>query len=317
MDELQQIIIREYTENKKSISQLSKEYPITYYGIQKILKENQISIRGGRKKKVNSLSIEQLRSIEIMYKEGRSLQEIADVIGFHKQTIGDIIKEKGFSRLNNNKVNKRINSNYFSVIDSEEKAYWLGFLFTDGSVDHYKSTGRIRLQLKKEDKEILEKYRECLQLDCRIIENKQRSLVSVEFTDEQIFNDLSKYGIIPNKTYECKHIPFDKIPSQFLVPFIRSLYDGDGYLTMSEDCSTDVTFGFTTYYESVVQEFQLAIDNLINKTNHNKNIFTNAWHSNWRGKLQVLSILDILYKNSNIHLNRKYQKYLKLKNSLN
>lgn len=317
MDGLQQIIIEEYTKNKKSINQLSKEYPITYCGIQKILRENQISIRGGRKKKVDSLTPEQLRSIELMYKEGKTLQEIASIIGFHKQTIGNIIKEKGFSRPNNNRVNKRINSSYFSIIDSEEKAYWLGFLFTDGSVDHYGVTGRIRLQLQKIDVDILEKYKECLCLDCKIIEDKQRNLVSVEFTDEQIFNDLSKYGIVPNKTYECKHIPFNKIPPQFLVHFIRGLYDGDGCLTMSEDCSTDVTFGFTSYYESIVQEFQLAIDNLINKTTHNKNVYTNTWHTNWRGRLQILSILDILYKDSNIYLDRKYQKYLKLKDSLN
>ena len=46
-----------------------------------------------------------------------------------------------------NRVNRRINSNYFSVIDKPEKAYWLGFLFTDGCVDKLRTTGRIRLQL--------------------------------------------------------------------------------------------------------------------------------------------------------------------------
>lgn len=47
---MEQKIIQEYL-NGKSISQLSKEYPISYVKIQKLLKDNNIAIRGGRKKK--------------------------------------------------------------------------------------------------------------------------------------------------------------------------------------------------------------------------------------------------------------------------
>ena len=61
-----------------------------------------------------------------------------------KTTLRRIKEEHNFER-NYNRVNKRINNNYFSKIDSHEKAYWLGFLYTDGSVDHYHHTGRIRL----------------------------------------------------------------------------------------------------------------------------------------------------------------------------
>ena len=63
---------------------------------------------------------------------------------------------------NTNRVNRRIRSDYFSSIDSPEKAYWLGLLFTDGSVDHYGHTGRIRLQLQEQDIDILEKFKEDL-----------------------------------------------------------------------------------------------------------------------------------------------------------
>lgn len=315
----EKIIIDEYLNHQKSISQLSREYNLPYCRIQKILRDNKITIRGGRKKKSATLTLEQLQLIETMYKEGKLLKEIGKQVNLHYSTVSNIIKENNFTRPNNNRVNKRIKSDYFSKIDSQEKAYWLGFLFTDGSVDHYGPTGRVRIQLQKEDREILEKYKECLGLDCKIIEdNRYKSgLCSVEFTDEQIFDDLVNFGIIPNKTYECHHIPYEKIPSNFLIAFIRGLYDGDGGLSMSEDCSTDVTLGFTSYYESVVQDFQTLVDNLINKSNHNKNFFTSAWHTQWRGRLQVLSILDILYKDSTIHLNRKYQKYKKLKESLN
>ena len=45
------------------------------------------------------------------------------------------LKRNNIKITNKNKINRRINSNYFSKIDSPIKAYWLGFLYADGSVD--------------------------------------------------------------------------------------------------------------------------------------------------------------------------------------
>lgn len=62
-----------------------------------------------------------------------------------KTTIMRICAENNIKRPNLNRVNRRLNENYFSIIDSPTKAYWLGFLFTDGSVNQHKGSGRIRL----------------------------------------------------------------------------------------------------------------------------------------------------------------------------
>ena len=70
-------------------------------------------------------------------------------------------------------------------------------------------------------------------------------------------------------------------------------------------------------HEDEVKDFQNIINFLIDKKKNNKTIFTSAWHINWRGRKQVLSILDILYANCPRHLQRKYEKYIILKNSLN
>ena len=316
--EEQDKILKEYQDGK-SISSLSKEYKIPYCRIQKILNENHIQIRGGRKKKI--LSQEQLQELKYLYEiEYKTINDLAKQYSLSKQVINRIIRENNFKKPNNNKVNKRIKSNYFSIIDNPEKAYWLGFLFTDGSVDHYKTSGRIRLQLQNADEEILHKYKEDLGLDCNLIYDKRpnKQCVSIEFTDEQIFNDLSQYGIIPGKTYNTYNIPYEKIPKEFLPAYVLGLFDGDGGLSYSKDFSTDVTLGFTSYYESIVNDFQYIIDKiLIPKEKSSKNIYTSAWHTQWRGRLQVLNILNYLYDNCPRHLNRKYQKYLLLKNSIN
>lgn len=309
------IIIDQYL-NGQSISALSRDYDLPYCRIQKILKDNNITIRGGRKKVY-------LTNTEIIiflkeYKEGKPITQIAQDNNISKRAIENYIEEHKLNRTKK-RINKRLRTDYFSKIDSPDKAYWLGFLYTDGSVDHYRSTGRIRLQLQEQDRTILEQYKEDLCLDCSLIEDKRYNSIclSVEFTDEQIYQDLVNFGIIPNKTYESHHIPFEKVPEEYKIDFLRGLFDGDGGLTFSYDDLSDVTLGFTSYYESVVLDFQQEIDKLIGKDVHNKAFFTSAWHVQWRGRQQVIAILDILYNNCTRKLERKYNKYLQLKNSLN
>ena len=89
-----------------------------------------------------------------MIDNGAFLNEIAIYCNLDKETTKERLKDLNLTIKNTNRVNRRIDSSYFSKIDSPEKAYWLGFLFTDGSVDHYRSTGRIRLQLQEQDLEI-------------------------------------------------------------------------------------------------------------------------------------------------------------------
>lgn len=177
-------IILQYQKGK-SISQLLTDFPnFNRRQITKILTDNNITIRGGRKKK--TLSQEQVNEAIEMINNGTFLCELAEHFDLDKETLRNRLKELNIKVKNTNRVNRRINSNYFSVIDSPEKAYWLGFLYTDGSVDHYGKTGRIRLQLQEQDIEILEQFKADLNLDCKIIYDvrSNSTCCSVEFVDE-------------------------------------------------------------------------------------------------------------------------------------
>lgn len=310
-------IINKYRQGY-SISKLLLEYPqYNRRQINKILKDANIVIRGGRKKK--NLTPEQLQEVQKMINDGAFLKELAEYFNMDTETMRNLLNDYGLSIINRNRINKHIKNEYFSIIDAPEKAYWLGLLFTDGCVDKYRKTGRIRIQLQEKDKEILEKFQEDLGIESKIIYDirSNSTCCSVEFVSDQIFNDLGAYGIIPNKTYNTCSIPYNKIPVEYWPSFALGLFDGDGSFSCSDNFSTDVTIGFTAYHEQEVKDFQTLINLVTNLNISNKVFFTSAWHTNWRGRLQVLKILDILYSQSPRFLKRKHELYLQLKNSLN
>lgn len=179
-----------------------------------------------------------------------TVRQIAKELGSDQKVIRRIIKECGLQKRTQKRVNAGLISNYFETIDNAHKAYWLGVLFTDGSVDNYRGNSRIRLTLQYNDKELLEKFQRDLGLRGKLYERKEagKESFSVEFCDEKMFNDLSRYGICPRKTYVTEHIPTN-IPTEYIVDFIRGMFDGDGCLTYSDDMVYDVAVNFTSYHQ--------------------------------------------------------------------
>ena len=57
-----------------------------------------------------------------MYKSGKTLQEIANVIGTYPGNVGQILKELGLKK---GRQFKYVNEHYFDVIDSEDKGVYI------------------------------------------------------------------------------------------------------------------------------------------------------------------------------------------------
>jgi hypothetical protein len=95
----------------------------------------------------------------------RSLTKTGKKFGVKRQTIAKYLKEYGYNVVNyQNRC--RIDSSVFDVIDTEEKAYWLGFIFADGNIS---STGhRFEINLCDRDLEHMEKLRKFLSMETEI-----------------------------------------------------------------------------------------------------------------------------------------------------
>ena len=57
-----------------------------------------------------------------------------------------------------------MNDDYFSEIDIEEKAYWLGFIYADG----YVTGSKLGIAIANLDRMHLEKFKKCIGADYKI-----------------------------------------------------------------------------------------------------------------------------------------------------
>jgi intein/homing endonuclease len=119
-----------------------------------------------------------------------------------------------------------LNENYFEKIDSDDKAYILGFIYADGSV--YKNYLSIWLAIK--DVEILDFIKEKLDYGGIIYNSynkkKNKKYVGLTISSNKIVSDLNKFGIINNKTYQSKTLPIYN--KKYEKAFLRGFFDGDG-----------------------------------------------------------------------------------------
>ena len=209
---------------------------------------------------------------------------------------------------------KHINSNFFQQIDNEIKAYYFGLFWADGYCSERLNIFKIDLQ--ESDKEILEKFNKFVESSHEInqyiakLGNSYRSKESVVYRfitlDKTFVQSLFQKGLSTHR--EGSHLPFEYVPENLLVHFIRGYFDGNGSISIIKGRVVNMCGGDVILHD---------IDNILKNMN-----FKTAFH---RRRPDVLNnntlyvqggakeqkrFLDWIYGDATIYLNRKYEKYL-------
>lgn len=162
--------------------------------------------------------------------------------------------QKYLKGIKNNPTDRHTkNENIFDIIDSPVKAYWLGFIFADGSISTYLSVG---IELSTIDVGHLEKFKLFMESNADIKPTK-KNCSSVRINSKKIVSDLSKYGIIPNKTYISNKLPM--IREDLFRFFLTGLMDGDGWISehkIKKTMLSQFEFGFSSYHIEILQEIK-------------------------------------------------------------
>lgn len=198
----------------------------------------------------------------------------------------------------------KIEELFFEKINNEQKAYVLGLMYADGSVS------KDSFYLKMKDEEILLKVKEVLKAEQPVkykVYNGYYSYI-LSICSHKMINDLIDKGCFINKTYNLKFPTEEQVPKELVNHFIRGFFDGDGHLGVTDNISTcrfDITSAATEFLSNlrqVLREIALTNGSLSKETN------SNTWHLRFSGK-QVNQILNWLYKDATIFMQRKYSKF--------
>lgn len=256
-----------------------------------------------------------------MKKFERSIAKTSAKYGINKKTLARHLKNRGIEIVSN-KSAYPINDSVFEKIDTEEKAYWLGFLYADGFVAA--KNNQIGLGLALKDIAHLEKYKTFMEWGGDIKVNKEHQFGSkdthnkagedmyncrVIITNEKIHSDLINLGCVPNKSLILKFPTEDQVPKEFQLAFIRGYFDGDGTLGLYRHSKTNpkleeslLIVGTKPFLEKV-QEI-LGPGHLMQKKNCNELTYRLGYST-----LKAFRAAELMYKNATIYLDRKYNIY--------
>lgn len=245
------------------------------------------------------------KAYDLIVKEKYSANKASKELGIDNGTMRKRLKEKyGDIFLKDGK--KHIDSNYFNIIDSEEKAYWLGFLTADGYIN---DKNVIELCLAEVDSDHIFKFKKSLCSDHAI--SKKKTILNgkefysyrISFKDTQISNDLKRYGLNNQKSYNA-FIPKEYIPSELIRHYIRGLFDGDGSIYKT---SNGTSISLVSGSDQMIIDFNNIIKENLDINMKNR-ISRNLLEARLFSKHSVRAFLKWIYKDSTIYLDRKHSK---------
>ena len=200
-------------------------------------------------------------------------------------------------------------TDYFHKIDSEDKAYWLGFILGDGCLR--KDSYCIEIGLKASDDGHLLKFARIIEWDKELQYRKQQIVgyakvynsVRIEISNKEMYTDLLNLGLTSAKSLTAKWL---KIPKKYERHMLRGLFDADGSV-----CS------YRSYGAYRYARFSLAgTINCMKNANRILKIDSKitlgcgkCWIIRKSGNPSVLKIYNILYKNATVWLDRKKERF--------
>ena len=194
---------------------------------------------------------------------------------------------------------------FFEKIDTEEKAYWLGFLYADGFVSS--NEDKIELGLAEKDLHHIEKFKQALNLSNKISYRESSKSYRISFRSQSCKADLIKQGCVPKKSLILKFPTEEQVPFYLLRHFIRGYFDGDGWFSNTPDCFQVGLIGTLDF----INGFLNVIGN-INKNNKILDVhrIDGAKRYVFGSLDDVTNFLNWIYKDSSVYLDRKYEHYL-------
>lgn len=262
--------------------------------------------------------------IDFLHNDGKNAIEIARILNFkYPQPVYNYFKKKGWKRTSRKDykchTTYSVNNHFFENIDTEEKAYILGFICADGHVD--KKTYRISIVLQDSDYKLLELIRDSMNSTHPIKRHIKRKnpykrtnnhiieQCCLSINGKQLVSPLIKMKICGKKTYTLNSTIIENVPKSLIRHFLRGYMDGDGNITWGKKYKSGYKYmiQIAGNKDFLLGTFQKHFPSncKLYKYKLSKQCF--AWKL--ASKNEVLKFLNYLYEDAKIYLERKYKIY--------
>ena len=254
--------------------------------------------------------------IEELYKTGKyTFKAISKIYNVNPSTIERYLAKIGYKAKSQSELQRKypIVEDFFDKIDTEEKAYILGFLYADGYNDTNKNA--VCISLKYDDVEILNTITKIIQPTKPLFyldmspENRgmknSKNQYRITINNKHISERLVELGCGKAKTSIIKFPSLEQVPLDLIHHFVRGYFDGDGSVSNGKYAKIDIisTPEFLMPLQYILKEL-LNIN--ITKLNYSrKYLDVNICTLQIGGRTQCTTFKEWLYKDATILLNRK------------
>ena len=200
-----------------------------------------------------------------------------------------------------------LDEHYFDHIDTEEKAYFLGLIVTDGCI--FQSKGRmsgLAMCMQESDSYILDIFRDEIRTTKQLTPDG-RGCLGLHIISKNLVDGLRQYGLHERKSLDC-WFP-DNLPLHLYPHFIRGIFDGDGsasyYVRQGRRSHTKaVRFcsGNRQFLVDLIEFLYTVCEIPITNIYQEKE---NLWSIRYASNNSMLKLISYMYEDAHVFLHRK------------
>lgn len=140
-------------------------------------------------------------------------------------------------------------NNEFRVIDTLEKAYVLGFIYSDGCIGTHNHSYLTEIVQHKDEEYLIDKIQKLFPFFRKSNYTNKGEAFELVNNEKALYEDLLSLGLYPQKSNENRHrLRFPNISENLQSHFIRGYFDGDGSVYRQKVGNTKIEIGGTCYY---------------------------------------------------------------------
>lgn len=193
---------------------------------------------------------------------------------------------------------------FFEIIDSELKAYLLGWIAGDGSIK--KDT--ITLEIHKDDVAVLELFKNYICPTSQFFHHSDpvrgANTICWKIHSVKMINDVLYWLGLEKTGKKSDKIKMPQISTNLQWVFLRGLFDSDGSVTDPYGNSTNPLCNICSISKDMIEDIKKLCD------------YSNVKYYNNNGRPQLMfgqknanDFMDKIYENSTYKLSRKFDKY--------